>query len=519
MATAVFHPEHVALPALPAGFTAVLLPHATALAVVEATVASGDFRRYVNCCSAGRGAPPSQGPCGADVAACLRQAGADVVGGVPARQQDYTRVDARVSAFYSELRVAPYRVVTRADFAAAGSPAAAAAKAVTAIAFPVRVTPAPLVGSGRHRLADAATCPDVAAVEAALSRAFAAPAAGGLGAAKLIVEAAPPAGRPEVAVLCYGNTPHLATSAAAIPPSAVLPSTAVKVVCSAVTGDDADSTQLRAALANEAFVGQCREFFKTFCGSAGWCLLRFAWALEAAPVAVGDDSPALQPSEPRLQFVEAEPGCDVLAPPGDATGDATHAVVASLLAAHGIAAAAFLEAVVAPVPQPAWDLAFDPAQQGFFLLASRDIAEGEVVFPDEGTAMPLVTKPFVAQQWSELDRDTFTRYAWPIEQTGHVYCVWQDDPRTWRPINHSCNPSLEFGKGHSFNHTARRALKKGDALTLDYTTFCDFTMAPFDCFCGESTCRKRITPDAKVLAEYGDRAWHRAPPPADRNAV
>ena len=65
---------------------------------------------------------------------------------------------------------------------------------------------------------------------------------------------------------------------------------------------------------------------------------------------------------------------------------------------------------------------------------------------------------------------------------------------------------------HSLDHGARRDIKKGESLTLDYTTFCDFTMAPFDCFCGEPTCRKRIMPDAAVLATFGDRAWHRKMP-------
>jgi SET domain-containing protein len=39
---------------------------------------------------------------------------------------------------------------------------------------------------------------------------------------------------------------------------------------------------------------------------------------------------------------------------------------------------------------------------------------------------------------------------------------------------------------------ALRDIVAGEELTVDYGTFCDEGMAPFDCHCGSATCRGRI---------------------------
>lgn len=49
-----------------------------------------------------------------------------------------------------------------------------------------------------------------------------------------------------------------------------------------------------------------------------------------------------------------------------------------------------------------------------------------------------------------------------------------------RNLNHSCNPNAEFSARWLF---AKRALKKGDEITIDYTILEKHLKEPFDCSC------------------------------------
>lgn len=174
---------------------------------------------------------------------------------------------------------------------------------------------------------------------------------------------------------------------------------------------------------------------------------------------------------------------------------------------------------VVPTTTAAFELAkprhvvsYDPKMKGYFLRASMDVQKGDVVFRDERRRFSIATKPHVESTWSEEEKVVFSEYGWPLDTEGHVYALWDDEPRLWRPINHSCDPNLFFGDGHSLNVVATRDIKRGEDLSLDYATFCDFTMKPFQCFCGASCCRGNIQPDAASLAKYGANAWHRRHP-------
>lgn len=162
--------------------------------------------------------------------------------------------------------------------------------------------------------------------------------------------------------------------------------------------------------------------------------------------------------------------------------------------------------------QPTFVVSFDAAMKGYFMRAARDLSKGEIVFHDERRNFPIVTKGFVESNFSEEDKVTFSEYGWPLDSDGHVYAIWEDDPRTWRPINHSCDPNLIFAAKHSLNVIASRDIKKGEDLTMDYAAFCDFTMKPFNCFCKTACCRGVIRPDAVSLAKYTVNAWHRRQP-------
>ena len=162
--------------------------------------------------------------------------------------------------------------------------------------------------------------------------------------------------------------------------------------------------------------------------------------------------------------------------------------------------------------QPSYVVSFDSNEKGYFVRAARDIPKGAVVFDDEGRSFTITTRKWVEEAWSEADKVVFSRFGWPLDEEGHVYVTWEESPKRWRPINHSCDPNLIFRDGHGLNQIAARDIKKGEDLTLDYAMFCDFTMKPFQCFCGSPMCRGMIQPNAEALAKYGTNAWHRRMP-------
>jgi D-ala D-ala ligase C-terminus/SET domain len=125
---------------------------------------------------------------------------------------------------------------------------------------------------------------------------------------------------------------------------------------------------------------------------------------------------------------------------------------------------------------------------GFGIYAVRDIAPNELIFTGEARAQRIVTRRYVMQHWSDVDKEIFRRYAYPL--SNEVFLLWDDDPAAWAPQNHSCQPNTAYD---GLNVVAVRPIFKGEELTLDYASFLDEQMEPFDCSCGAKNCRKRIT--------------------------
>lgn len=121
---------------------------------------------------------------------------------------------------------------------------------------------------------------------------------------------------------------------------------------------------------------------------------------------------------------------------------------------------------------------------GFGLRAVDKIPKGETIWVGEGRAQRLATRSFVESHWSPEDQDTFRRYAYPLND--EVFVLWESDPRDWAPQNHSCNANTAF---RGLDLIAIRDISAGEELTLDYATFYNEQMVPFECRCGAPNCR------------------------------
>src|SRR5688572_23016626 len=139
---------------------------------------------------------------------------------------------------------------------------------------------------------------------------------------------------------------------------------------------------------------------------------------------------------------------------------------------------------------------------GYGLVATRPIRRGEPIVVFEETPHVLVTRSHVEQSWGEPERSWFRSYAWPL--TDETWVMWNRDPEDWKPINHACEPNAWL---EGLDVVARRAIRVGEEITMDYATFMNEAMPSFECFCGASKCRSMIHGDdylSDLVDRYGD---------------
>ena len=127
------------------------------------------------------------------------------------------------------------------------------------------------------------------------------------------------------------------------------------------------------------------------------------------------------------------------------------------------------------------------ALSGYGIYAKEHLKPGEIIFSSEEKAHRLVTKKFVEQNWKPDEIENFRRYAWPLSD--EVYILWDTKPAEWAPQNHSCDPNTQYS---GLNVIAKKEIKKGEELTLDYTSFLNNEMESFICNCGAPNCKKVI---------------------------
>ncbi len=149
-----------------------------------------------------------------------------------------------------------------------------------------------------------------------------------------------------------------------------------------------------------------------------------------------------------------------------------------------------------------WELQFR-RPQGFGLFATQGVSSGEVVVKYEEASHTLVSRRHVQQSWTGLKRQWFERYAWPVSE--NVFQLWSENPEDWRPVNHSCDPNTWLD---GLDLIARRNIKSGEELTVDYATFCGPSMPSFECSCDAPACRSVVRGTdfqlPAVRERYGD---------------
>lgn len=125
---------------------------------------------------------------------------------------------------------------------------------------------------------------------------------------------------------------------------------------------------------------------------------------------------------------------------------------------------------------------------GYGIYATRDIEPNELVFRGEEMSQRLVTRRFVEHFWNVKELETFRKYAYPLSK--ELFLLWDNNPANWAPQNHSCDPNCSY---EGLNVVALRNISKGEELTLNYASFLDEHMEPFNCRCGAANCCGLIT--------------------------
>lgn len=143
------------------------------------------------------------------------------------------------------------------------------------------------------------------------------------------------------------------------------------------------------------------------------------------------------------------------------------------------------------------------------LFATRSIARGDIIFTHEQWTEDE-SRGWILLNVSEAialppdQREIFLRYSYDVD-FGLIMGTFESEKAHHLSnfMNHSCDPNTMFGPADSI--IARKDIRPGDEITIDYGNFVVNVDQTFLCECGSSRCRGRIyRNDWKVLVdEYG----------------
>ena len=203
-----------------------------------------------------------------------------------------------------------------------------------------------------------------------------------------------------------------------------------------------------------------------------------------------------------LFMLEINPNCDIAYPLEEAAGTAD-----LILLYEPWGHREFFEKIIKAAlkrrqrAHQNWHLALD-SKSRYGMYALEKIKTGGPIVAHEEQPHVLVSQKHVRENWKAEQQHWFSEYAYPL--TDEVFVSWSPDPEHWKPINHSCDPNAWL---EGMNLVARRVIKAGEEITIDYATFYNERMGDFVCHCGATDCRGIIKGSdyrEEFVERYGD---------------
>jgi len=124
---------------------------------------------------------------------------------------------------------------------------------------------------------------------------------------------------------------------------------------------------------------------------------------------------------------------------------------------------------------------------GYGLYANKDFEVNDVVQANEEGKVFIVSQKHGGKNWSQQQMEMFKANAYPL--TDQIWVTWSRFPSEWFPINHSCDSNTWLD---NLNLVARRPIRKGEHVTIDFCLFSNEQMTTFTCHCGTARCRGQI---------------------------
>ena len=152
------------------------------------------------------------------------------------------------------------------------------------------------------------------------------------------------------------------------------------------------------------------------------------------------------------------------------------------------------------------------AQEGLFAIA--DIPEGAILIRYRGR---MVSSAELTALIAAAEADPSTEYVDTITVSEDRHLVMPPNTQV-HYANHSCDPNLWHVGPYAV--AARRDIRPGEELTIDYATHSGAAGFEMDCTCGSELCRGRVTSDDWRLPELQERyRGHWVPALEDRIAA
>jgi hypothetical protein len=142
---------------------------------------------------------------------------------------------------------------------------------------------------------------------------------------------------------------------------------------------------------------------------------------------------------------------------------------------------------------PKLEVRYHPAHGEWAVFARQPLQPGELVSVWSGF---IVSAARLASLPTEMQKHTLQ-----VEEDAYLVTSVPDEPADY--INHSCSPNV--GLNGQIVLVAMRDIEPGEEICFDYAMSDGSPYDEFDCACGASNCRGRVTGDDWRRTELWER--------------